>query len=144
MDFRRKLMKHLKKFLSLLAVMTMAFTIGAATACNDKGDSSSQSATESSSESSSESATETAYAVTVLKPDGTPAANISLNFCVGATCQSVMTDANGVATFAFTDASTVYHVEFNNPFSTEFGYTDFNTTPGTLTYTMTLNPYTAS
>ena len=139
-------MKNIKKFLSLLAAMMMVCTIGMATACKDKGgDSSSQSSsTESSSsaDSSEETPAENVYVVTVLQPDGTPAANLSLNFCVGETCQPVKTDANGIAKFEFDNPNTVYHVEYKDPLGkyTKYSYTDFNTVPGTLTYIMNLLP----
>ena len=126
-------MKKLKKIFAVLATLTMIFSFGAMTACNDKngGDSSQQ-----------EQPANDSYTVTVVDADGNRVANLSLNFCVGEECQPSKTDANGVAVFKFTDPDTVYHVEYKDPLGkyTKYGYTEFYTQVGTYEYTMTLTP----
>ena len=129
-------MNKFKKMLAMAAAMTMVFTVGAMTACNDNNEKN-----DGDSSQSETPATKKAYVVTVLMPDGSPAAGRSLNFCVGTQCQPVTTDENGVAKFEFDDESVVYHVECHALGSAKelYSYTDFNTTPGQLEYTMTLN-----
>ena len=127
-------MKKIKKIFAVLATLTMIFSFGAMAACNDKngGDSSSQ----------QEQPAPTSYTVKVVDAEGNPVKNLALNFCIGEQCAPARTDDNGVAVFAFSDPDIVYHVEYKDPLGkyTKYGYTDFNTTPGTYEYTMTLTP----
>ena len=131
-------MKKFKKIFAVLATLTMLFSVGMVTACGDKnkgGDSSQQ-----------EQPAPTSYTVKVVDAAGNPVAKLALNFCVGEACQPVRTDDNGVAVFEFNDPDTVYHVEYKDPLGKyeKYGYTDFETTPGTYEYTMTLNPATGN
>jgi hypothetical protein len=96
----------MKKLLSLLLVLCLL--VLSLVACGG-GESSSVSESESpsASESVSESASESesvddglvAYTVTVLYPDGTPAAGVYVQMCQGTSCQFPQpTDENGVFT----------------------------------------------
>ncbi len=130
-------MKKFRKGLALIASLMMLFSVGMVAACNDKnsGDGSQQ-----------EQPTPDSYTVKVVDQAGNPVAKLALNFCVGEACQPVRTDDNGIATFKFADAETVYHVEYKDPLGKyeTYGYTDFNTTPGTYEYTMVLNAPTGN
>lgn len=149
-------MSKTKKWLAFLASLTMVATLGVATACGDKGGSDDNTGsspietvpgdtTPGDSTPDDTTPTKKTYTVTVLKPDGTPAANLPLNFCIGEECTPITTDANGVATFETENLTAVYHVEFKMPLdslyeSYGFGYTELNTNPDQLTYTMNLTP----
>ncbi len=127
-------MTKMKKLLALLASLTAVATLGLATACGDKGDSS----TPDASTPGDSTPVEQAYKFTVKKPDGTPAAGIWLNICDDS-CSPVQADANGVATFEFDDANTVYHVEVlcNGDYASYIA-DDFYTVAGQTEYTVTL------
>ena len=140
-------MTKMKKFLALLASLTAVATLGLATACGDKGDSSTPVDTPSAStpgDSTPDDSTpvEKQYTVTVKKPDGTPAAGYWLQTCVGDNCSTpAQTDANGVFTFTFEEDATVYHVQATNGGGDDYAdyeAVDFNTVPGTLTYEVQL------
>lgn len=129
----------MKKLKALLLSMLALSVVGGIAACDKTGDSTDGG-------NSVVTPAQKEYKVTVTKPDGTPAVGISLNFCVGENCQPVTTDENGVATFPFEDDNTVYHVEYKLPLESMYesagtAYTEFNTVPGTLEYTMQLNAY---
>lgn len=138
----------MKKFLALLASLTAVATLGLATACGDKGDSSTPvdstppASTPGDSTPDDSTPVEKQYTVTVKKPDGTPAAGYWLQTCVGANCSTpAQTDANGVFTFTFEEDATVYHVQATNGGGDDYANyeaVDFNTVPGTLTYEVTL------
>lgn len=141
-------MTKMKKFLALLASLTAVATLGLATACGDKGDSSTPAgstppaSTPGDSTPDDSTPVEKTYTVTVKKPDGTPAAGYWLQTCVGDNCSTpAQTDANGVFTFAFEDDATVYHVQATNGGGDDYAnyeVVDFNTVPGTLAYEITL------
>ena len=140
-------MTKMKKFLALLASLTAVATLGLATACGDKGDSSTPvdtppASTPGDSTPDDSTPVEKQYTVTVKKPDGTPAAGYWLQTCVGDNCSTpAQTDANGVFTFAFEEDATVYHVQATNGGGDDYAdyeAVDFNTVPGTLTYEITL------
>ena len=141
-------MTKMKKFLALLASLTAVATLGLATACGDKGDSSTPAgstppaSTPGDSTPDDSTPVEKTYTVTVKKPDGTPAAGYWLQTCVGDNCSTpAQTDANGKFTFAFEDDATVYHVQATNGGGDDYANyeaVDFNTVPGTLAYEITL------
>ena len=144
-------MSKTKKWLVFLASLTMVATLGVATACGDKSSSSDNTGSSpietvpGDSTPGDTTPTTKTYTVTVLKPDGTPAANLPLNFCVGEECTPITTDANGVATLVTEDLTAAYHVEFKLPLDSMyeiygFGYTELTTNPDQLTYTMNLTP----
>ena len=131
----------MKKLKALLLSMLALSVVGGIAACDKTGDSTSDGGGNSVVTPAAKE-----YKVTVTMPNGTPAAGISLNFCVGENCQPVTTDENGVATFPFEDDNTVYHVEYKLPLPSMYeskgtAYTEFYTVPGTLEYTMQLNAY---
>ena len=141
-------MTKMKKFLALLASLTAVATLGLATACGDKGDSSTPvdstppASTPGDSTPDDSTPVEKQYTVTVKKPDGTPAAGYWLRTCVGDNCSTPdQTDANGVFTFTFEEDATVYHVQAANGGGDDYANyeaVDFPTVPGTLTYEVTL------
>lgn len=138
-------MKNVKKWVALLAALTMTASLGALTACGDNSGDTTGGSTGGTENSTPAPETKT-YTVTVTMPDGTPAVNVTINFCVGENCQPVRTDENGVAVLPFEDDETIYHVEYKLPLDSMYenegtAYTEFNTVPGTLTYTMQLNAF---
>ena len=131
----------MKKLKALLLSMLALSVVGGIAACDKTGDSTSDGGGNSVVTPAAKE-----YKVTVTMPNGTPAAGITLNFCVGENCQPVKTDANGVAVLPFEDDNTVYHVEYKLPLPSSYesagtAYTEFYTVPGTLEYTMQLNAY---
>ena len=131
----------MKKLKALLLSMLALSVVGGIAACDKTGDSTSDGGGNSVVTPAAKE-----YKVTVTMPNGTPAAGITLNFCVGENCQPVKTDANGVAVLPFEDDATVYHVEYKLPLESLYesagtAYTEFYTVPGTLEYTMQLNAY---
>ncbi|MBQ8352680.1 MAG: hypothetical protein IJY34_02685 [Clostridia bacterium] len=137
----------MKKFLALLASLTAVATLGLATACGDKGDSSTPvdstppASTPGDSTPDDSTPVEKQYTVTVKKPDGTPAAGYWLQACAGTNCQPIQTDANGVCTFKYDEDATVYHVQTLNGGGDDYANyeaVEFNTVPGTLTYDVDL------
>ena len=131
----------MKKLKALLLSMLALSVVGGIAACDKTGDSTSDGGGNSVVTPAAKE-----YKVTVTMPNGTPAADITLNFCVGENCQPVKTDANGVAVLPFEDDATVYHVEYKLPIASMYenagtAYTEFYTVPGTLEYTMQLNAY---
>ena len=131
----------MKKLKALLLSMLALSVVGGIAACDKTGDSTSDGGGNSVVTPAAKE-----YKVTVTMPNGTPAADITLNFCVGENCQPVKTDANGVAVLPYEDDATVYHVEYKLPIASMYenagtAYTEFYTVPGTLEYTMQLNAY---
>ena len=100
-------MKKLLSLLLVLAILSLSLV-----ACGGAGGTSetpsdtendsvdeTQSASDSAAESESEDDGMVAYTVTVLYPDGTPAAGVYVQMCLGTSCQFPQaTDANGVLT----------------------------------------------
>ncbi len=138
-------MKNVKKWVALLAALTMTASLGALTACGDNSGDTTGGSTGGTENSTPTPETKT-YTVTVTMPDGTPAVGVTINFCIGENCQPVRTDENGVAVLPFEDDETIYHVEYKLPLDSMYesagtAYTEFNTVPGTTTYTMQLNAF---
>ncbi len=144
-------MTKMKKFLALLASLTAVATLGLATACGDKGDSSTPAgstppastpgdSTPDDSTPDDSTPVEKKYTITVKKPDGTPAAGIWIQTCVGTNCSTpAQADENGVFVFEYEDDATVYHVtSINGDDFADFEAVDFNTVPGTAAYEITL------
>lgn len=139
-------MTKMKKFLALLASLTAVATLGLATACGDKGDSSTPAgstppaSTPGDSTPDDSTPVEKKYTITVKKPDGTPAAGIWIQTCVGDNCSTpAQADADGVFAFEYEDDATVYHVtSINGDDYADYETVDFYTVPGTATYEITL------
>ena len=88
-------MKLFKKLAMLTMALALTFSVGALAACGGNEDSGSS--------TSSEQTAVTSYKFKVVKADGTAAAGVQVQLCKGTDfcAMPVMTDANGVADYAF-------------------------------------------
>lgn len=139
-------MKLIKKLALLCASLSLCAGVCAMTACElslgGNTDSSTAPATSSTETSSQAPATASAFKFKVVKADGTPATNVSVQLCIADTCYApVKTDANGEVSYTSPAGEVVHeiHILDENNEQVEFeGATETGATYNTEAIVLTL------
>ena len=96
----------MKRMITLLIAMLMAFSLAA---CSGTGGSAEKSSTKQNAAEQSDSSEGTLYTVTVKDQDGKGISGCVVNFCNAESCSPVTKDENGV--YSYTGQPYAYHIQ---------------------------------